>query len=232
MEKVQEISENVGLQDSAKEADKYSAEKMIEQTREGSGTSFGEKKKRRKKLVDTSFIKNEGSGAGNRNNDEHVGENSGQNSNNDYTYVQLVGRVFKILKEKNLLAKDRRKAVLQAPRVFKDGSKKTVLANFIDLCKSMHRQPDHVMAFFLAEAGTTGSLDGQQRLVVKSRLQSKNFEGLICNYMAEYVLCQACKSKNTILNKEARMFFLRCEQCGSSRTVAPVKTGYVARVGR
>lgn len=95
-----------------------------------------------------------------------------------------MGRVFEILKEKNPeLARDRRKAVLQAPQVLKDGGKKTVLVNFIELCKSMHRQPDHVMAFLLAEAGTTGSLDGQQRLVIKSKLQSKNFEGLIRNYM-------------------------------------------------
>ncbi|KAK9289612.1 hypothetical protein L1049_007769 [Liquidambar formosana] len=48
----------------------------------------------------------------------------------------------------------------------------------------------------------------------------------------EYVICNGCKSPDTILSKENRLFFLRCEQCGSNRSVAPIKAGFVARVGR
>ncbi|KAA3472116.1 eukaryotic translation initiation factor 2 subunit beta-like isoform X1 [Gossypium australe] len=96
----------------------------------------------------------------------------------------------------------------------------------------MHRQPDHVMAFLLAELGTSGSLDGQQRLVVKGRFAPKNFEGILRRYINEYVICLGCKSPDTILSKENRLFFLRCEKCGSGRSVAPIKAGFVARVGR
>lgn len=52
----------------------------------------------------------------------------------------------------------------------------------------MHRQPDHVMAFLLAELGTSGSLDGQQRLVVKGRFAPKNFEGILRRYISKYPL--------------------------------------------
>lgn len=52
----------------------------------------------------------------------------------------------------------------------------------------MHRQPDHVMAFLLAELGTSGSLDGQQRLVVKGRFAPKNFEGILRRYVSKYCL--------------------------------------------
>lgn len=105
----------------------------------------------------------------------------------------------------------------------------------------MHRQPDHVMAFLLAELGTSGSLDGQQRLVVKGRFAPKNFEGILRRYVSkyppcilncciwtimlmmvkidlysvfidEYVICLGCKSPDTILSKENRLFFLRCEK--------------------
>lgn len=51
----------------------------------------------------------------------------------------------------------------------------------------MHRQPDHVMAFLLAELGTSGSLDGQQRLVVKGRFAPKNFEGILRRYVSKYL---------------------------------------------
>jgi translation initiation factor 2 subunit 2 len=51
----------------------------------------------------------------------------------------------------------------------------------------MHRQADHVMAFLLAELGTSGSLDGQQRLVVKGRFAPKNFEGILRRYISKYI---------------------------------------------
>lgn len=51
----------------------------------------------------------------------------------------------------------------------------------------MHRQPDHVMNFLLAELGTSGSLDGQQRLVVKGRFAPKNFEGILRRYVSKHL---------------------------------------------
>lgn len=151
----------------------------------------------------------------------------------DYKYDELLDRVFNILRENNPdLAGDRRRTVMRPPQVLREGTKKTVFVNFMDLCKTMHRQPEHVMMFLLAEMGTSGSLDGQQRLVVKGRFAPKNFEGILRRYVNEYVICNGCKSPDTILSKENRLFFLRCEQCGSSRSVAPIKAGFVARVGR
>jgi translation initiation factor 2 subunit 2 len=40
----------------------------------------------------------------------------------------------------------------------------------------MHWQPEHVMMFLLAEMGTNGSLDGQQRLVIKGRFAPNFFK--------------------------------------------------------
>lgn len=156
-----------------------------------------------------------------------------EGSDRDYDYEELLSRVFHILRENNPeLAGDRRRTVMRPPQVLREGTKKTVFVNFMDLCKTMHRQPEHVMTFLLAELGTSGSLDGQQRLVIKGRFAPKNFEGILRRYINEYVICNGCKSPDTILSKENRLFFLRCEQCGSGRSVAPIKAGFVARVGR
>lgn len=156
-----------------------------------------------------------------------------EGTDRDYHYDELLDRVFNILRENNPeLAGEKRRTVMRPPQVLREGTKKTVFVNFMDLCKTMHRQPEHVMAFLLAELGTSGSLDGQQRLIVKGRFAPKNFEGILRRYVNEYVICSGCKSADTILSKENRLFFLRCEQCGSSRSVAPIKAGFVARVGR
>ena len=52
----------------------------------------------------------------------------------------------------------------------------------------MRRQPEHVMTFLLAEMGTSGSVDGQHRLVVKGRFAPKTFGGILRRYVSEYLL--------------------------------------------
>ncbi|KAL6204263.1 hypothetical protein ACLB2K_021531 [Fragaria x ananassa] len=228
-----------------------SVDKLAEKTENLAGnlisdeeSTFSGLKKKKKKAVESSVLNEEGGDTredlDDHTGDEEEGEGSAlgdshpwQGSDRDYHYEELLGRVFNILRENNPeLAGDRRRTTMRPPQVLREGTKKTVFVNFMDLCKTMHRQPDHVMAFLLAELGTSGSLDGQQRLVVKGRFSPKNFEGILRRYVNEYVICIGCKSPDTILSKENRLFFLRCEKCGSGRSVAPIKAGFVARVGR
>ena len=74
----------------------------------------------------------------------------------------------------------------------REGTKKTVFTNFMELNKSMNRQPEHVQQFLLAELGTSGSLDGQNRLIVKGRFQPKAFEGVLRRYMNEWGPWHTC----------------------------------------
>ena len=73
----------------------------------------------------------------------------------------------------------------------REGTKKTVFTNFLELCKAMNRQLEHVQAFLLAELGTSGNLDGQSRLVVKGRFLPKAFEGVLRRYVNECAAPQA-----------------------------------------
>ncbi|KAI3939074.1 hypothetical protein MKX01_001942 [Papaver californicum] len=65
------------------------------------------------------------------------------------------------------------------PHVVRQGFRKTVLVNFMDICKWMGWKPRHVMNYLLTDIGTSGSLDGQHRLVVKGRFSLKDFKGNI-----------------------------------------------------
>nr|AFK44754.1 unknown [Medicago truncatula] len=234
-------------------ADDESADKLVEKIEnlsvsDGTDSAFSGLKKKKKKPVEISNLndidESGPSAEAVEDLDDHAEDDEEEavalqprypweGSDRDYTYEELLGRVFNILREHNPdLAGDRRRTVMRPPQVLREGTKKTVFVNFMDLCKSMHRPPDHVMAFLLAELGTSGSLDGQQRLVVKGRFAPKNFEGILRRYINEYVICIGCKSPDTLLSKENRLFFFRCEKCGSGRSVAPIKAGFVARVGR
>ncbi|KAK9823270.1 hypothetical protein WJX72_001477 [[Myrmecia] bisecta] len=158
-----------------------------------------------------------------------------EGSDRDYAYDELLDRVFGILRENNPeLTGEKRRTIMKPPQVAREGTKKTVFTNFMELCKTMNRQMEHVQLFLLAELGTSGSLDGQQRLVVKGRFLPKAFEGVLRRYVNEYVLCNSCKSPDTLLDRDSatRIMFLRCQQCGASRTVTPIKAGFVARTSR
>lgn len=236
----------VVVQDTAEEVDKL-VEKTEDLSVADGEPSFAGLKKKKKKQVEPDSAENENGsrdedGSENQLGDDEEDENMDPRENTrypwegttrDYHYEELLGRVFNILRENNPdLAGDRRRTIMRPPQVLREGTKKTVFANFMDLCKTMHRQPEHVQNFLLAELGTSGNLDGQQRLIIKGRFAPKNFESILRKYINEYVICNGCKSSDTLLTKENRLFFLRCEQCGSSRSVAPIKTGFMARVAR
>jgi len=160
------------------------------------------------------------------------GEEPWLSSNRDYTYQELLHRVFRALRQNNPeLAGEKKKYTIAPPQVFREG-KKTIFINLTDICKRMHRQPEHLIQFIFSELGTSGSVDGSQRLVIKGRYQSRQIENLLRKYIIEYVACKTCKSLDTILTKENRLFFQQCEACGSTRSVATIKTGFKAQTER
>ncbi|KAI8143071.1 domain found in IF2B/IF5-domain-containing protein [Fennellomyces sp. T-0311] len=151
-------------------------------------------------------------------------------SDRDYTYDELLGRVFKILRQNNPeLAGEKKRYTIVPPQIFREGNKKTIFANVTDICKRLHRQPEHVIQFLFAELGTNGSVDGSQRLVIKGRWQQKQIENVLRRYIVEYVTCKTCKSPDTILSKDNRLYFVQCESCGSTRSVSAIKTGFKAQ---
>merc|ERR1712137_1385058 len=103
-------------------------------------------------------------------------------------------------------------------------------ANFLQACQAMRRQPQHLMSYVLTELATEGSLDGNQRLVMKGRFTPKHIESLLKKYINEYVTCHMCRVPDTTLTRDSmtRLFFLQCDSCGSRRSVAPIKAGYHA----
>ncbi|KAK9477534.1 domain found in IF2B/IF5-domain-containing protein [Lipomyces japonicus] len=155
------------------------------------------------------------------------------NSDREYTYEELLRRFFKILRTNNPeLAGEKHRHKIPPPSVMREGNKKTIFANLKDISDRMHRPYEHVMQFLFAELGTSGSVDGNSRLVIKGRFQQKQLENVLRRYIMEYVTCKTCKSISTHLAKENRLYFLVCESCGSRRSVSGIKTGFQAHIGK
>ncbi|KAH7554659.1 hypothetical protein JRO89_XS12G0253900 [Xanthoceras sorbifolium] len=86
----------------------------------------------------------------------------------------LLSRVFDSIRENNPeLAGERRSTVMRPPQVLREGTKKTVFVNFMEM-------------------GTSGSLDGQKQLVVKDRFASKNMNMLYLSTLDSLVHKGVC----------------------------------------
>lgn len=195
---------------------------------------FSKTKKKKKKKKDLNELMAE---ADDKQDDKENVEDTSttwSGSDRDYTYDELLNRVFEIMKDKNpdMIAGKKQKFVMRPPQVVRIGTKKTSFANFTEICKTLHRQPKHLLDFLLAELGTSGSVDGNSQLIIKGRFQQKQIENVLRRYIKEYVTCHTCRSPDTILQKDTRLFFLQCETCGSRCSVASIKSGFQAVTGK
>eukprot|EP00536_Pseudo-nitzschia_multiseries_P015452 jgi/Psemu1/246866/estExt_Genewise1.C_8900012 len=148
----------------------------------------------------------------------------------EYVYGELLDLVVDLLQTNNPALVDKKKRNIKPPQMTMLTSKKTMWVNFQEICSMMQRSPDHVMQFFFAELGTDGNMDGNQRLIIRGKYVPKYIESLLRKYVVEYVTCEMCRSPNTVLKKDSstRLSFLECSDCGSTRSVAPIRAGYHA----
>jgi len=148
-----------------------------------------------------------------------------------YPYETLLARLQESMNEKNpSLGNKKSNITLRPPQVVRVGSKKIGFVNFADTCESLNRSQDHVFQFFIAELGTTGSITSDFQLILKGRYTPKHVESLLRRYISEYVQCSMCKSPKTIFTRDAatRLSMVACQNCGASRSVNAIKSGFHA----
>ena len=143
------------------------------------------------------------------------------NNTETYTYEFLVDRIMEMVNQNKKVAEA--KFRLKPPRVEKEGTKKTQWKNFTEMCITMNRPKDHVQQYVLAELGCQGSINGGGGLIIKGKFMEENICSVVKHYLEEYVFCHSCKSGNTNLIKQERLFFLSCCSCSSRITVATLQ---------
>jgi len=102
-------------------------------------------------------------------------------------YTPLLSRFFGQLHSHNpdLASSGTKSYRIPPPQCLREGNKKTIFANIAEICKRMKRTDEHVTQFLFAELGTSGSVDGTRRLVIKGRFQQKQIENVLRRYIGE-----------------------------------------------
>lgn len=100
-------------------------------------------------------------------------------------YPLLLSRFFTLLNQFNpdILSSGSKSYKIPPPQCLREGNKKTIFANIAEICKRMKRNDEHVTQFLFAELGTSGSVDGSKRLVIKGRFQQKQIENVLRRYI-------------------------------------------------
>lgn len=103
-------------------------------------------------------------------------------------YSLLVNRFFSLIQSHHpdLLSSGTKSYKIPPPQCLREGNRRTIFANIADICKRMKRSDDHVMQFLFAELGTSGSVDGSRRLVIKGRFQQRGIESVLRRYIGMF----------------------------------------------
>lgn len=133
-------------------------------------------------------------------------------------YNLLLNRFFTMLHSHHpdLASSGSKSYKIPPPQCLREGNKKTIFANIAEICKRMKRTDEHVTQFLFAELGTSGSVDGSRRLVIKGRFQQKQIENVLRRYIGR--------------NPQARGARRRCTDTVNSR-IRDVQDVQVARHG-
>jgi len=98
---------------------------------------------------------------------------------------------------------------------------KTLLKNFSEITSVLRRDSKHLSKFLLKELATPGNIQGSflilQRKVSRALIQKK-----IEDYAKEFIFCKECKKPDTKLEKEERIYLLKCEACGAKYPVRKI----------
>jgi len=106
------------------------------------------------------------------------------------------------------------------PELFIEGNK-TIIVNFKSLASAIRREPEHLLKFLTGELGAPGSLEGG-RATIYTSLQRRLFKEKFERYLRDYVVCKECEKIDTHIEKDGRMYVLKCEACGARRWVKPL----------
>ncbi len=132
----------------------------------------------------------------------------------DDKYLKLLDKAYSELPE--VLYKKKR---FELPEVRGKLIKtRTQINNFKDIAKTFARDQDHLLKYFLKEAGVRGDVNPRGELILYSRFQPAILNKIVKSYYLNYVQCPHCKSPDTTLSEDTTN--LTCKACGHQENFA------------
>lgn len=98
----------------------------------------------------------------------------------------------------------------------------TIIRNFGEYCDRIRREDKLCMRYLLKELGAAGSINENGQLLIQGKFSSQIINTLMDRFLKTYVQCSTCKSYDTILVKEGKIWYIQCLACGAKTSVKPM----------
>ncbi len=96
---------------------------------------------------------------------------------------------------------------------------RTVIRNFEKTIKDLHRNVKHAFKFITGEAGTSGSIEGQN-VILNGKFSPDSVQKIFEEYVNKYVICKECGKPDTKIIEQNSVKMLKCDACGA---LSPIK---------
>ncbi|MEM5875449.1 MAG: translation initiation factor IF-2 subunit beta [Candidatus Aenigmatarchaeota archaeon] len=93
-------------------------------------------------------------------------------------------------------------------------SNKTIIKNFSDIADYLKRDVKHFARYMMNSLATLGEIKGKS-LILYSKIRKEQLLDRINSYIKNYVMCRFCNEPDTKLEKEDRIYFIKCDACGA-----------------
>jgi translation initiation factor 2 subunit 2 len=98
---------------------------------------------------------------------------------------------------------------------------KTIIKNFGEILSVLRRDENHLSKFLFRQLATPGNVEGDT-LVLQRKVSHSMIQRKLEDYVKEYVFCKVCNEPDTVLVKENRIVYMKCEACGARSAVRPI----------
>ena len=133
-------------------------------------------------------------------------------------YEEMLDRAMSLKPEK--VSEDTRFEIPEPDIMLMGG--KTSIRNFLEICKTIRRDPRHFLKYLSKELAAPATLDGN-KAVINSKILPSLVRKKMESYYSEYLYCPQCGKPDTSLVKEGGYLFLKCEACGAKKAVRMLK---------
>lgn len=113
--------------------------------------------------------------------------------------------------------KEDKRLEIPVPQVLIQGNQ-TIIPNFVEIANVLRREPRHLAKFMFRELAKPGNIN-DTRLILQGKVYKQLVEKKLDEYIKEFVQCKECNKLDTVLIKEKRFVFLKCEACGAKEAV-------------
>lgn len=147
-----------------------------------------------------------------------------------FQYNDMLSRATTLMRAVGI-GETNRSIEIPPPLMERIGSKRIVISNFAAICAAIGRTTIEVQKYFERQTSATTSLDGNEGLILKMKLDGKGVERIFDKFLDEWITCKVCKSIDTTLEKEKsmnRLYKIMCNKCKAFRHQEMTESAYAA----